>query len=136
MKSGTEEILALLKRQRSMRLTQQHFADLADDVVNLGKTGFLEATANISAPRPAKRTVAANSEANPLLDKMMRYRKQSGLSASDFNSALSEKFERRLGSKPPKSVLKSGRKYLDYLKKAVSAADIEDGFAKILEEYA
>ncbi len=136
MKPGTEEILALLKRRRSTHLTKQHFADLADDVVALGKDGFLDLIANtVTTPRPPRRN-RNNGEVNPLLERMTRYRKQAGLSASDFNTALSKEFEKSMGSKPPKSALASAPKYLAYLQGSLSAADIEVGFAKVLAEYA
>lgn len=136
MKPGTQELLTSLRRQRTLRLTKQHFADLAEDVLALGKEGFLDLVVNTVLAPPQRRRLAADGEVDPLLEKMTRYRKQAGLTSSDFNGVLSKEFEKRLGSKPPKSALASAPKLLAYLKRSLSSADIEDGFAKVLAKFA
>jgi hypothetical protein len=57
MKHGTEEILAVLKRQRSIKLTRQHFEDLVFDVLGQTRAQFAEAAMkSIEAKQRAPRT--------------------------------------------------------------------------------
>jgi len=51
MKQGTEEILAALKRQRSVKLTRQHFEDLVFDVLGQTRAQFAETAMKVIGPK-------------------------------------------------------------------------------------
>ncbi len=134
MRAGTHELLTCLKRQRSLKLTRQHFADFADDLQTSGKDKFLDLIAEMLLAPPRRQS--STTAHDPLLERMLRYRKQSGLSASDFNAALRAKLEPNAIANTPKSVLASAPKYLSHLRQTLSASEIESGLAGVLAEYA
>ncbi len=136
MKTATKIILGCLKRQRSVLLTKQHFLDLLDDIETLGRSRFLEIIEDELLSRSSRGGATGSHTANSLLDRMTRYRKQTGLSSANFNIALSKKLAPQTGSPPAKSTLASAPKYLAHLEKTLSATEIEKGFADVAAEYA
>ena len=134
MRPGTEVIIGQLKRQKALKLNKEQWADLIDDVMELGKDAFI---ASIMPPaeeaRPAPRS---KKPVDPLTEKFERYRKKTGLKAVDFIKILHSRLGANLPSPPVKGALSSAPKYLAHLKQCLSETEIEAGLADVTNEYA
>jgi hypothetical protein len=69
MKPGTRVILVRLDKSKAARITRERWADLADDVLAMGRDNSLHA---LFAPQPAKGAKTARSKPDTFINQVER----------------------------------------------------------------
>lgn len=135
MRSGTQELLKYLKRQKKAAVSREMLLDLAADARELGDNQFVtQALDVLRGPQPAK-TVRSQTGTDPLRDRLVRYQKQSGLKMTDFIAAVDEKTSCDRSRIPTKRVLSSAPQYLSFMREFLNDDQIEKLFGEVLSEH-